>query len=154
MIRTAIDTSHRLGSRADAVNRTQALILGFSLVAWIALVGVLVAAPEIYDSELKPLGLAGVAQARLGFLAGITGLLTLLAVGTLRRWRWLFWLVLIAFAAGILRVPLVGLQVARVLPLDVPLWYAALQALIGIVQVAIAAAMLIGYRRNGIWGRF
>jgi hypothetical protein len=136
------------------VNRTQALILAFSLVAWIALVGILVAAPEIYDAQLKPLGLAGVAQARLGFLAAITALLTLLAVGTLRRWRWVFWLVLIAFAAGVLRVPLFGLQAARVLPLDVPLWYAALQALIGIVQVAIAAAMLVGYRRNGIWGRF
>jgi hypothetical protein len=136
------------------VNRTQALILGFSLAVWIALVGILLAAPEIYDAQLKPLGLAGVAQARLGFLAGITALLTLLAVGTLRRWRWVFWVVLIAFAAGVLRVPLFGLQVARVLPLDVPLWYAALQALIGIVQVAIAAAMLVGYRRNGVWGRF
>ncbi len=136
------------------MNRTQALILGFSLAVWIALVGILLAAPEIYDAQLKPLGLAGVAQARLGFLAGITALLTLLAVGTLRRWRWVFWVVLIAFAAGALRVPLFGLQVARVLPLDVPLWYAALQALIGIVQVAIAAAMLVGYRRNGVWGRF
>lgn len=136
------------------MNRTQALILGFSLAVWIALVGILLAAPEIYDAQLKPLGLAGVVQARLGFLAGITALLTLLAVGTLRRWRWVFWVVLIAFAAGVLRVPLFGLQVARVLPLDVPLWYAALQALIGIVQVAIAAAMLTGYRRNGVWGRF
>jgi hypothetical protein len=136
------------------VNRTQALILGFSLAVWIALVGILLAAPEIYDAQLKPLGLAGVVQARLGFLAGITALLTLLAVGTLRRWRWVFWVVLFAFAAGGLRVPLFGLQVARVLPLDVPLWYAALQALIGIVQVAIAAAMLVGYRRNGVWGAF
>jgi hypothetical protein len=41
------------------VNRTQALILGFSLVAWIALVAILFAAPEIYDAQLKPLGLAG-----------------------------------------------------------------------------------------------
>ncbi len=114
----------------------------------------MLAAPEIYDARLKPLGLAGVVQARLGFLAGITALLTLLAVGTLRRWRWVFWVVLIAFAAGVLRVPLFGLQAARVLPLDVPLWYAALQALIGVVQVAIAVAMLAGYRRNGVWGRF
>jgi len=136
------------------VNRTQALILGFSLAVWIALVGILLAAPEIYDAQFKPLGLAGVMQARLGFLAGITALLTLLAVGTLRRWRWVFWVVLIPFGAGVLRVPLFGLQVARLIPLDVPLWYAALQALIGIVQVAIAAAMLVGYRRNGVWGRF
>jgi hypothetical protein len=136
------------------MNRTQALVLGFSLVVWIALVAILFAAPDIYDAELQPLGLAGVAQARLGFLAAITALLTLLAVGTLRRWHWMFWLTLVAFAAGALRVPVFGLQAVGVLSLDVPLWYAGFQALIGVVQVAIAAAMVAGYRRNGVWGAF
>jgi hypothetical protein len=136
------------------VNRTQALVLGFTFVAWIALVAILVAAPELYDAELKPLGLAGVAQARFGFLAGVSALLALLAVGTLRRWRWVFWIVLVAFAAGALRVPVFGLQALGVMPLDVPLWYAGFQAVVGVVQVAIAAAMVAGYRRNGVWGPF
>jgi MFS family permease len=72
----------------------------------VALIVILVAAPEVHDAELKPLGLAGLAPARLAFLAAITGLLVLLAVGTLRRWRWMFWLLLVAFPAGILRLPL------------------------------------------------
>lgn len=72
------------------MNRTQALVLGFTLVVWIALVAILVTAPDLFDAELRPLGLAEVAQARLAFLAGITALLALLAVGTLRRWRWMF----------------------------------------------------------------
>jgi hypothetical protein len=29
----------------------------------------------------------------------------LLAVGVLRRWRWTFWLILVAFLAGAVRVP-------------------------------------------------
>jgi hypothetical protein len=136
------------------VNRTQGLVLGFTFVAWIALVAILVAAPELYDSELKPLGLARVALARFGFLAGVSALLALLAVGTLRRWRWVFWIVLVAFAAGALRVPVFGLQALGVMPPDVPLWYAGFQAVVGVVQVAIAAAMVAGYRRNGVWGPF
>jgi hypothetical protein len=82
------------------------------------------------------------------------GLLGLLAIGTLRRWRWTFWLLLIAFAASVLRLPLFALQVLGVISMDVPLWYATLQAIVGSVQVAIAAAMLAGYRKHGAWGAF
>jgi hypothetical protein len=136
------------------VNRTQSLLIGFVIVSWAALVAILVGAPDLYDAELRPLGLAGLPDVRLAFLAAITGLLVLVAIGTLRRWRWTFWLLLIAFAAGLLRVPLFALQVLGVVSVDVPLWYAALQAVVGIVQVAIAAAMFAGYRRHGIWGAF
>ena len=34
------------------VNRTQALVLGFFLVAWMSLLTILVAAPEVYDRAL------------------------------------------------------------------------------------------------------
>jgi hypothetical protein len=118
------------------MSRRQALVLGFVIVSWIALVAILVGAPELYDAELKPLGLAGLPDVRLAFLAAITSLLVLLAIGTLQRWRWTFWLVLVAFAAGALRVPVVGLRALRVIPLDVPPWYAGFQAVIGVVQVA------------------
>jgi hypothetical protein len=37
----------------------QALVLGFAIFAWMALVAILVGAPDVYDSELRPLGLAG-----------------------------------------------------------------------------------------------
>jgi hypothetical protein len=136
------------------MNRTQALVLGFVLFSWIALVAILLGAPELYDAQLEPLGLAGLPVVRLAFLAVITSLLVVLAIGTLRRWRWTFWLVLVAFAAGILRVPLFVLQAVGAVSSDVPLWYAGLQAVVGIVQVCIAAAMFAGYRRHGVWGSF
>ena len=123
------------------MNRTQALLIGFVILSWAALVAILVGAPDLYDTELRPLGLAGLPDVRLAFLAAITGLLVLLAIGTLRRWRWMFWLLLIAFAAGVLRVPLFALQVLGAVSSDVPLWYTGLQAVVGLVQVAIAAAM-------------
>jgi hypothetical protein len=134
------------------MNRTQALVLGFVIVTWTALVVILIGAPDVFDSELKAYGLAGMPGVRLAFLAVITSLLVLLAIGALRRWRWTFWLVLIAFGAGILRAPLFALQLVGALPLDVPLWYAGLQAAVGIVQVAIAAVMVVDYRRHGPWG--
>jgi len=136
------------------MNRTQALLIGFVILSWAALVAILVGAPDLYDAELRPLGLAGLPYVRLAFLAAITGLLVLLAIGTLRRWRWMFWLLLIAFAAGVLRVPVFALQVVGAVSSDVPLWYTGLQAVVGLVQVAIAAAMFAGYRRHGPWGAF
>ena len=136
------------------MNRTQGLLIGFLILIWVALVAILVGAPDLYDTELRPLGLAGLPYVRLAFLAAITTLLVLLVIGTLRRWRWMFWLLLIAFAAGALRVPIFALQVRGAVSVDVPLWYAGLQGVVGIVQVAIAAAMFAGYRRSGPWGAF
>ena len=136
------------------INRPQALVLGFGALAWLALLVILFLAPDLYDDELRPLGLAGVAIARLAFLAGITALLTIMAVGTLRRWRWAFWLLVLAMASGVLRIPVFALQALGVIPGSVPLWYAGLQAVVGIVQVLIAAAMLLGHRREGVWGAF
>jgi hypothetical protein len=74
-----------------------------------------------------------------------------LAVGTLRQWRWTFWLILVAFLARVLRVPVAILQLTGVMPANVPSWYVAFQGLIGLAQLAIGLAMLAGYRRSGVW---
>jgi hypothetical protein len=134
------------------MNRTQALVLSFAIPTWLALVAILALAPDVYDGELRPLGLAGLPAVRLAFLGVITTLLAVLAIGALRRWRWTFWLVVIAFGAGVLRVPVFALYALGTISSDVPLWYAGVQAMVGVVQVAIAAAMLRGYRRHGPWG--
>jgi len=134
------------------VNRTQALVLGFFVVALASLVVILVAAPEVYDQAL---GLRkGSAAMEVAFLAALTAFIGLLTVGVLRRWRWIFWLVLVAFFAGVLRVPVAVLQLTGVLAADVPTWYVIFQGIIGLVQVAIGLAMLAGYRRSGVWGSF
>jgi hypothetical protein len=134
------------------VNRTQALVLGFLLVALVSLLVILVAAPDIYDQALRLPDGSGVAE--IGFLAALTGFIALLALGVVRRWRWIFWLILVAFLAGVLRVPVAILQVAGVLPANVPTWYVLFQGLIGLAQLVIGLAMLAGYRRSGIWGAF
>ena len=134
------------------VNRTQALVLGFFVVALISLLVILVAAPDVYDRALRLPD--GTRVAEVAFLVVLTGFLGLLAVGVLRRWRWIFWLVLVAFLAGLLRVPVAILQLTGVLPADVPSWYVTFQGIIGLAQVAIGLAMLAGYRRSGVWGSF
>jgi hypothetical protein len=134
------------------VNRTQALVLGFFVVALASLVVILVAAPEVYDQALRLR--EGSAAMEVAFLAVLTAFIGLLTVGVLRRWRWIFWLVLVAFFAGILRVPVAVLQLTGGLAADVPAWYVIFQGIIGLVQVAIGLAMLAGYRRSGVWGSF
>jgi hypothetical protein len=134
------------------VNRTQALVLGFFVVALASLVVILVAAPEVYDQALRLR--EGSPAMEVGFLAALTAFIGLLTVGVLRRWRWIFWLVLVAFLAGVLRVPVAVLQLTGVLAAEVPAWYVIFQGVIGLVQVAIGLAMLAGYRRSGVWGSF
>jgi hypothetical protein len=135
------------------INRTQALVLGFFALAWVALITILVVAPEVYDRALRQAA-GSQPTAEIVFAAGLSGLIAVVCVGVVRRRRWAFWLTLIAFFAGVLRVPAAALQLAGYLAPGGPTWYVALQGVIGVVQFAIAVAMLAGYRRCGIWGAF
>ena len=132
------------------INRTQALVLGFFLLVWATLVVLFAVAPEVYYRAMK-LSSAG---AGLLFLIGISAFIALLGVGVLRRWRWIFWLIAIAFLFGVLRVPATFLTLAGVLPADGPTWYVLYKGVLGVVQFAIAVLMLVGYRRAGTWGAF
>ena len=134
------------------VNRTQALVLGFFVLAMTSLLVILAAAPEVYDQALRlPTGNRAV---EIAFLAALLGFITLLGIGVLRRWRRAFWLILVAFLAGVLRVPVAILQLTEVLTADGPRWYVTFQGLLGVLQFAIGLAMVAGYRRAGIWGEF
>ena len=132
------------------VTRTQALVLGFTLLAWISLILILITAPEIYDVALPAGGHRRAAE--IVFLVLLSAFLGLLSIGVLRRWRWIFWLILIAFALGLVRVPVAVLQLVGGLTPDGPTWYVVLQGIIGVIQFCIALVMLVDYRRGGIWG--
>jgi hypothetical protein len=112
---------------------------------WVALAAILIAAPDIY-------GLTASAVPPITFFGGISVLIAFSAIGVFRRWRWLFWLIVVAFLAGAIRIVASALELAGA-PLDGPRWYAALQGAIGIAQLAIGIAMVRSYRRAGIWGR-
>jgi hypothetical protein len=133
------------------INRVQALVLAFLLMAWISLVVILIAAPEVYERRLRSLPGAQRLVA-IVFVVALTTLIVILSIGVLRRWRWAFWLILIAFLFGVLRVPVAVLQLSGQLTPDGPPWYVILQGVIGVVQVLIALAMILAYRRSGVWG--
>jgi hypothetical protein len=130
------------------------LILGFLALAWLSLVGILSVAPEVYDQSLRlPSGAGGAGSAELLFVGALSTFILFIAVGVARRWRWIFWLLVVAFLSGILRLPVSTLELAGWLPAAGPSWYLIVQALIGVAQFAIALVMLIEYRRHGMWGR-
>lgn len=134
-------------------SRTQLLVLAFFACAWIGFLAILLFAPDVYPATLgvKPRDILTVG---LAFVAALSAFLGLLTVGVLRRWRWIFWLILLAFLLGFVRVPASVLQLTGVLPATGPAWYAVLQGIIGAVQFGIAVAMFAGYRKAGPWGDF
>ena len=128
------------------VNRTQGLVLSFFLVVWVSLLVIVVVAPEVYDQALRLPGGRGV---ELTVLAALSAFIGLLAVGVVRRWRWMFWLILVAFLFGVLRVPVAPLQLTGVLATDTPAWYVLYQGLLGVAQFGIGLTMTVAYRRAG-----
>ncbi len=140
-------THHHTGMRLE-----MAIIAFFVLAVLISLV-VYVADPSIYAQALSltpsqadrypvPVTLS---------LVGIIVLITFLSIGVVRHWRWLFWLILLAFSSSVLHIPVTLLQIAGILPNAYPLWYNLLQIGITIVELGIAVWMIQIYRRAGVW---
>ncbi len=135
-----------------ATNRTQALVLAFFATAIVTLAVVLAASPEVYSQTL---GTSGNAKAlSTVFYLALLAFLSFLSLGVVRRWRWLFWLILIAFLAGGLRLMVSMLQLSGFVSPSGPAWFTVLQAGFGLAQLLIGVAMAAGYRRSGPWGAF
>jgi hypothetical protein len=134
------------------INRTQTLVLVFFVVVLVSVIAIRVAAPDVYDQafRLPP----GDRRLETIFLTALVAFIALLAIAVCRRWRWTFWLIMAAFLAGVLRVPVVSLQLTGFLAADTPTWYVVFQGVLGVVQFAIGLAMVAGYRRAGVWGAF
>jgi hypothetical protein len=136
------------------MNRTKGLVLTLFAVYWVTVVVIFVVARDLYDSLLpQVLRLAGNPRpAELYTLLVFSALFAVLATGVICGWRWTFWLILIVFLFGIVRVPTSALQLAGIVPRQGPAWYVVFQAIVGLIQFGIALAMLAGYRKAGVWG--
>jgi hypothetical protein len=134
------------------INRTKRLVLALLAAYWLIVVMVLVTARDVYDQQF-PVKLGGDRRpAEIGVLLVLTALFGLLSTGIIRNWRWTFWLILVAFMAGILRAPISALQFTGAVPAQGPAWFVVLQVVVGLVQFVIGLAMFTGYRKAGIWG--
>jgi hypothetical protein len=128
------------------------LIVFFVLAVLFALV-VYIADPSIYAKTLSlaPFPVDQYPLPVILFLLGLVVFLIILCVGVVRHWRWLFWLLLVAFGASVLQVPAAILQFAGVLPDPYPLWYSLIRMGVAIVEVGIAIWMIQIYRHAGVW---
>jgi hypothetical protein len=65
----------------------------------------------------------------------------------------MFWRIMVAFLAAVLRVPASILELAEILPAPGPTWYVLLQAVFGLAQFGIGLVMLADFRRSQrAWG--
>jgi hypothetical protein len=85
--------------------------------------------------------------------------LLLVVIGTLRRWTWFYWLLMIIFALSILAIPQQLLQVfgigttaaAGEPPLLLPLPNALLGLAVACAELALFIWMIVAYRKYGPW---
>ena len=84
------------------------------------------------------------------FVVALTAFIVLLSIGVLRRWRWTFWLILIAFLFGVLRIPVAVLQLSGQMTPDGPPWFVILQGVIGVfgVRHGLVEFCMAGLRRR------
>src|SRR5215469_2355823 len=124
--------------------RLEMAVIAFFIFAALSLLVVYVADPAIYAHSLA---LASSPADRYPvpvtlFLVGILAIIALLILGVMHHWRWVFWLMLVAFASSALQIPVTLLQVAGVLPSADPLWYSLFRLSVAIVEVGIAVWMI------------
>ena len=136
------------------MNRTKVSVLALFAIYWLTVVAILAFARAVYDSLLaQAVGPSGNQRpAEISTLLVLTALFVVLSTGVIRGWRWTFWLILIVFLIGIVRVPVSALQLVGIAPTQSPAWYVVLQAVVGLIQFVIALVMLAGYRKTGVWG--
>jgi len=132
------------------ISRVKAAVLALFAVYWVTVVLIWLVARPVFDQvgDLRQ----GQVVAEILLLVVLTALLSFLSVAVLRGWRWTFWLILLAYLAGILRVPAAALELTGRIPRQGPAWYVVLTAVVGVTQFAVALAMVAGYRRSGPWG--
>jgi len=133
--------------------RLEISLVAFFVLALCSLVGISLVDPSIYahtllltsaQADRYPLVLTGV-------MCLLVVLVALLIFGVLHHWRWLFWLILLAFGASVLRVPIALLQFAGIVPATGPFWYSLLQTGVAVVEAGLAIEMIRIYRRQGVW---
>ena len=128
-------------------------VIAFFILAALSLLMVYLADPATYAQSLS---LASSPADRYPvsvtlFLVGILAMIALLILGVARNFRWVFWLMLVAFASSALQIPVTLLQMTGVLPTSDPLWYSLFRMGVAMAEIAMAVWMIHIYRHKGVW---
>lgn len=130
----------------------KALIL-FTGLLLLSLLIIFAVEPSIYTMTLWPGGKTErYPLPLLLFLGALVVFLCILMYGVIHHWRWLFWLLLIAYAGAVIQVPLECLQLVGIFPNPYPVWYSLFRAAIGMIELGFAFWMIQIYRHQGVWG--
>lgn len=133
----------------------QRTIIAFFASMIAVLVFIYAVAPSIYLETLNLKTQASDAHplAVNLFFAAILVFVATISYGVARAWRWIFWLALVAFLAGILEIPAGILQLMGAIPIQQPTWYILLRMAISVVELALGVWMLRAWRACGVWAR-
>jgi pimeloyl-ACP methyl ester carboxylesterase len=128
-------------------------MIAFFILAALSLLVVYLADPSIYAQSLS---LTSSPADRYPvpvtlFLVTILVLITMLILGVVRHWRWLFWLILIAFTGSAIQIPVEGLQLLGVFLNPSPVWYSLFRGGVGFIELGFAFWMIQTYRHQGVW---
>ena len=128
-------------------------MIAFFILAATSLLVVYLADPSIYAQSLS---LTSSPAERYPvpvtlFLVGVLVLITLLIFGVVRKFRCLFWLILVAFTASVIQIPVEGLQLLGVFPNPYPVWYSLFRGGVGFIELGFAFWMIQTYRHQGVW---
>ena len=115
--------------------RWQPVLIAFFVLATTSLVVRARADPALYERDLPH----GARSAALPLLLALLAAEGVGVVGILRRWRWLFWFLLLAFGLSVLRVPLRAAQWAGLGGSGEPTWYDLARGAVSLLQGGIAA---------------
>jgi hypothetical protein len=135
------------------IRRLERALIAFCGLLLLSLLVIFALQPSIYTMTLAP-GLVGTQRYPLPvilFLVALVAFFSLLMYGMIRHWRWLFWLILVAFAGSMIQIPVEFLQVAGVLPNPFPVWYSLFRAGVGVIELGFTTWMIQTYRRLGVW---
>ncbi len=141
-------------SSTSQSRRLDIVLTAFFALAFASACVVYIVVPSMYTQSLALTTSPGDSHplAATLFLVALAIFIALLIVGVLRHWRWLFWLILLAFAASVIDIPVTLLQFASVLPQEFPVWYSLFRMGVSIIEIAIAVWMIQIARSQGVWG--
>jgi hypothetical protein len=136
------------------VQRLATVLIAFFVLAALSALVVYFADPTIYTKVLmlEPTTANRYPLPATLFLVALLIFITVLIIGVLLHWRWLFWLLLIANSFSILEVPATILQLTGVIPDPYPVWYSLYRMGIALIQVGIAIWMIRVFYHYGVWG--